>query len=319
MGNVGEAVFFFVLLAVGCLALAGLIAQHISGADAVAVGFSFYLVLLVVVSFVIAGGVGLAYTLLNTGMSPERRRTITRRAARSDAVGRAEERQPALNAVPDDSNITNSPGTKLAYRLPVATTSTLRLFAAAVVCLTWNSVVVVLAVLAGSGRYAGGPTSLLLIASIPFLAIGAWSIYFFLRELLHFTGIGPTSIEVSDHPLRPGRTYEMVIVQAGRLSVKSLQVRLICDEEATFRQGTDVRSETCRVASEVVLAGRDFQIRPDAVFEQSSSFTVPATAMHSFQSEHNSVLWKLLVSGDVVGWRSFQRTFPVVVLPADEA
>ena len=39
--------------------------------------------------------------------------------------------------------------------------------------------------------------------------------------------------------------------------------------------------------------------------------------MHSFQSNHNEVNWKLIVKGDVVGWPSYERVFQIVVTPAN--
>ena len=38
--------------------------------------------------------------------------------------------------------------------------------------------------------------------------------------------------------------------------------------------------------------------------------------MHSFQSRHNVVRWKLVVRGEAEAWPMFERGFPIVVYPA---
>ena len=50
--------------------------------------------------------------------------------------------------IPRDTDVTNSPGTTLAYRLPIAVTTGWQLFAAAVGCLCWNGLVALFAFLA---------------------------------------------------------------------------------------------------------------------------------------------------------------------------
>ncbi|HMC11219.1 MAG TPA: hypothetical protein VKH44_08005, partial [Pirellulaceae bacterium] len=43
----------------------------------------------------------------------------------------------------------------------------------------------------------------------------------------------------------------------------------------------------------------------------------PPTAMHSFQSPHNLVRWKLVVRGEAETWPLFERGFPIVVYPGE--
>jgi hypothetical protein len=45
------------------------------------------------------------------------------------------------------------------------------------------------------------------------------------------------------------------VTQAGRIRVEKLTISLVWEETATFLQGTDVRSEACRVVP-VSLAGK---------------------------------------------------------------
>lgn len=55
---------------------------------------------------------------------------------------------------------------------------------------------------------------------------------------------------------------------------------------------------------------------PGTRFEAGASVSLPAMAMHSFVSEHNSVSWRIVVRGQPARWPAFTRSFPVVVFPA---
>ncbi|MCZ7648655.1 MAG: hypothetical protein M5U26_25920 [Planctomycetota bacterium] len=47
--------------------------------------------------------------------------------------------------------------------------------------------------------------------------------------------------------------------------------------------------------------------------ELSATVTLPADAMHSFSAEHNKIVWKLRVQGDIERWPDFDREFPLRV------
>ena len=69
-----------------------------------------------------------------------------------------------------------------------------------------------------------------------FAISGVAAVVALLRQLVLFTGIGPTAAEISDHPLLPGHTYEIHVTQAGQLRVNSFAVSLVCEEVATYHQ-----------------------------------------------------------------------------------
>ena len=50
-------------------------------------------------------------------------------------------------------------------------------------------------------------------------------------------------------------------------------------------------------------------------FEARCALEVPAGAMHSFRSEHNEIVWKIVVKGQLARWPDFQRSFPILVYP----
>jgi hypothetical protein len=131
------------------------------------------------------------------------------------------------------------------------------------------------------------------------------------------SGMGQTTVEISDVPFIPGREYQAVIAQHGHVIMKSLEASLLCEEEATFTQGTDIRVESREVYRQPCLVRRDFRIEPALPFTAPCGIAVPPTAMHSFQSPHHVVRWSLVVRGEPESWPVFERRFPLVVYPGE--
>lgn len=273
-----------------------------------------YISLLIPLSFIVIGGGRMVYALVNWNTSEELRSVIGQRAAKRDLFeGPASD--DAFPTVPKDANLTNSPGTTLAYRLPMSTTPGWRLFATAAACIGWNAIVILFVIIA-IGRFTRGESDWLLAGVLaPFVIGGVWLGVYLGRQIVLATSVGPTRIEISAHPLTPASRYEAFLSQAGRLKMKSLEVWLACDERATFRQGTDTRSEIRRVFQQRCFIRSDFEIAQGLPFESRCEVSVPDSAMHSFHAAHNEVSWKLIVKGDVEGRPPFAREFQIVVSP----
>jgi hypothetical protein len=234
-----------------------------------------------------------------------------------DLVHEAVPRPKNYPTIPPVDGLTNSPGIELAYRLPPSTSPAWRLLATTIFAAAWNVVACVLIVWAAHGHLNRQPDWFLTGFLVPYLAIGVWSAYTVLWQFRMHTGMGPTTVEISDCPLVPGREYQVAIAQQGHIRVKSLELWLLCEEEATYRQGTDIRTEVRRVYEERLWSHCDFQIEPAEPFQATASLPIPAAAMHSFHSAHNSVNWQLAVRGEVAGWPPFERGFSIVVYPGE--
>jgi hypothetical protein len=261
------------------------------------------------------GGGGVILTVFQVGASAERRTALARKAAALD-LRRGSESPSRLPNIPSDANLTNSPGVKLKYRLPIIQSATWRLVFATVFCLIWNGSAAVLLVFTINSFLDDRPEWFLRIFTIPFLAIGGWAIYDFVRQMLIHTGIGPTNIEISGLPLYPGRVRDVYLSQGGHLAMQVLALRLVCEEMATYRQGTNIRTETRIVFDRQIFRKTNFRIEPGIPFEHQVPIEVPFDAMHSFQSEHNAINWKLVVRGEADGWPPYERGFPVIVHPS---
>lgn len=274
-----------------------------------------WFLLLLPVAFILIGGVGLALTIFHWGKSVEHRVATTQMARRLNPLKTEEADFGEFPNVPHDANITNSPGTRLKYRLPIDLSRGWRLLGIFLACLFWNGIVTVFVILAINSHLQGRPEWLLTVFVLPFAAVGIAMIYFVIRELLVTTGVGPTQLEISAHPLRPGGKYEVLVLQGGRLTIDAIDLLLVCDEVATYRQGTDTRTDRARVYSQPFLHREQIEVLPQMAFEDRTHVEIPAECMHSFKADHNEVQWKLIVRGDIAGWPPFERAFPVIVCP----
>jgi hypothetical protein len=271
--------------------------------------------LLIPASFVAIGAGGLVYTALHWGKSLERRAAAARNVPAPELFDLPAAVDPKYPYIPDCSEITSSPGTRLAYRLPLTHSPGWTLFGLLVACVAWNGAVSVFVVMAVRSFLAGFPDWLMTLFIVPFLVVGIALVVVFARLLRQTAGIGPTLVEISDHPLLPGNGYRLFLSQSGNLTLKSIAVSLVCEEEAVFRQGTNARTESREVFRKSLYAGASAIIQPGEPLEAECDLPIPSEAMHSFRASHNQVQWKLIVHGEIIGWHGFQRSFPVIVRP----
>lgn len=265
------------------------------------------------------GGGGLTWTLLHWRTSVERRAALVQKAAQFDPFEQPAGTAPRLPTIPSVEPMTNSPGTHLAFRLPVSALAGWRTWGAAAVCGLCDVVAVLFVVLAVRQHMAGTPDWLLDIFALGAVVAGVWSTTHLLKRLLLTTGIGPTLVEVSGHPFYPGETYDVFVAQTGRLQLRRLTVAITCHERASYQQGTDVRTERQLVYQAPLAEVGEAAVDANQPLEVLCQVRLPGALVPSFQSQHNAIEWNLVVCGDAVGWPAYEREFPIVVYPARDA
>jgi hypothetical protein len=317
VGRLGEAAFFGTLFLLGILSLTAILTWQFVAEEStqIEVGKGYWSMILVAVTFSVIGGGGLIRSILTINASPERRSALAKHAADLELLVEAMPQRSECPSVPNHPDMTNSPGVLLPYRLPPSDTPVWKLLAGALLCVAWLAAAVSTLVVAVNHLQPGRSGWLLLGFGTPFLGVGAWAFQFFVRQLWSLASIGPTSVEVSDVPFSPGREYEAAYSQAGALRFRSIELWLVCEEETTFRQGTDVRSETHATYRQLLHRQRNVKIEPGHPFMQTCRVVIPEDAIHSFCSDHNAVNWKLLVRTDPVSRQTLERSFPIVVFP----
>lgn len=320
LGSVGEAVFCASLFLLGSLLLSLLVGTHLVRPDPgkFAFGVGGWLLVLVTASSIVLGGGGLIWAVLGIGTSIERRSAMARQAVDHDIVHSALPRARNFPTLPAFDGLIDSPGIELAYRLPSSQTPAWQLLAVTIFTMLWNLVICIVTVSVASAHVAGRHEWLVTALLVPCWAVSYWSMRTFLNLLIQNSGMATTTVEISDLPLAPGREYQVVVAQHGHAVIRSLELSLVCEEEATFTQGTDVRREIREIYRRTLWKREAFRIEPAKPFQENCSLLVPLTAMHSFQSPHNAVRWKLVVRGEAATWPVFQRDFPLVVYPGEE-
>jgi hypothetical protein len=267
-------------------------------------------------ALIVLGGSGLVRTLRRWGRSEERCAARSGLSGILDPLADAPRHAHDHPSVPACDDFVNSPGTFLAYRLPIESPESWSLIGFGLFAALWNSVLAVLAVGAGLDLLGGRIDWFLIALLVPFAVVGVAGIVVFARGLLLATAVGTTQVEIAAQPLIPGGTYDVLVAQGGSGGIERLDLDLELAEQATFRQGTDTRTERLTVWRQRVQSWRDLTLAPGTRFEGRAIVTIPATAMHSFVSEHNAVGWRLVVRGAPVRWPPFMRAFPLVVRPA---
>lgn len=276
-----------------------------------------WFVLLIPLSLVGIGVVGLVRTVLRAGASIERRHAVAQQASKFDPFAGSRVSIALATGLPPTTDVNDSPGVKLRYRLPIEGAASWRLVGMAVMCVAWNLLVGFFLVGVITDLVYGQPNWPVTLVVIPLACAGGWLAYSLLRDALAASGVGVTQVEIAMHPLMPGQTGGGVILQAGQFRARWLNVSLVCDEIATFCEGTDTRTSTQEVYRELLHRERRFRVAVDRPFEQAFTFTVPENAMHSFLSPHNEVRWSLEVRASPMRWPEFRRRFRLCVYPSN--
>ena len=314
-GLLAEGALFAGLTAAGIYGLYWLVASVLL-ADGVNYGWWPWLAIVIPLALAGYGAANLMLLLWQSAASSERRAAVVQKATGWELPGaQSTSAHAMLPTVPAVDAVTDSPGVRLAYRLPIDAASGWVSFTMAAVCLVWNTLVAVFVVQLGRGHLEGRPNWLLTWLMVPFVLAGLWTLFALCRQVLLNLAIGPTCVEVSFHPLYAGGTFRGFISQTGRLHVRWFQVQVVCEEQAIYQQGTDTRRATHRVYRAMAFSQRKFDIVPHQAFQTEFEFTVPNSAMHSFVSTHNAVIWTLVVRGRVRRWGEFERRFPIYVYP----
>jgi hypothetical protein len=320
-GVVGEVAFYALLFLIGVFGLSLVLIIRFAPdtvsqfpTDALSTDLSIWVFGVLAVAAITTGGGGLIFRLMRIGASSERRSVLASRAGAIEMIRPTADDGSKLPNVPRGSSQTDSPGERLTYRL-AAETPEGGIAGPATLALLWNAVWFVLLAVVVSGFGLGRPRWILAGLLIPFAVIGWWSFRFFLAQLRQHAGVGPTIVEISNHPLYPGEQYRLFVSQMGRLNLKRLTIQLTCEEETFYRQGTDVRVERYEAFKQVLCKQRDVLVDPQAPWEQQLALDLPGNVMHSFVGTHNAIRWKIVVLGESQPWPSFCRSFPVVVHP----
>ncbi|MFG0334641.1 MAG: DUF3592 domain-containing protein [Maioricimonas sp. JB049] len=186
-----------------------------------------------------------------------------------------------------------------------------RLLAAFFFAAFWNGITsLFLYQVVGEWRQGKTPWFLTLFLT-PFVLIGigliCWIAYAFLSLFL------PRPILTLQRPRVPlgGSTllgWQFAGYPGG---IHQLKITLKGEEEATYRRGTDTQTDEHTFYEEVLLDTHD----PLEMYEGELEFSIPTDTMHSFEADHNKIVWTIEVSGEIPFSPDLNETFPFTVVP----
>ena len=299
--------------------------------------FTGFFILQLLMSLVLVG-IGtfcIARLLWHVGVSAERRGAIATRASELELLNEVRRQREDLPTVPGDQFAPRA-GRKQPFQLVPSPRNLWGLVSSALFSVVFVAISTVLMIIVATA-FGFGTTEwsaqldrhltdnqlenfsarpwLAVAWMIPICLAAAWSLFQFFRQLLKLAGIGQTTIEVSGYPLRPGKTYQVSLSQAGRVRLKLLDVTLVCLEDVTFNQGTDIRTESIHVFEKRLFRQRGISLRPGKAFRTQFELAIPSGVMHSFKSPNNRVQWKIVVTGQAKNWPRLKRNFTVSLHP----
>lgn len=326
VGSVSEAAFFGALFILGIVSLTIVVSSQVFWAETTflpTIGFGFWLLVIAASSFIVIGLTAFILQVSQTLASPEQRSVLVDKARREHRRRAAGSETTDLANMPSLRALTDSPGVKLAYRLAIQRGESTPLVLSSLFSIAWNAMLAVLTVIAVENHLRARPDWFLTVLLLPFGIVSFFSTRWFFRSFRRQSGIGTTAVEVSGLPLMPGESYRLYVCQYGRATFDWYRITLVCFEESTYQQGTDIRTErveTLRIPiCDSHSSSKSLEANPENPLEMDCQFRLPVDMMHSFQGRHNAIVWKIVVEGEVKKWPSFCRSFPVVVFPRDAA
>ena len=247
-----------------------------------------------------------------------------KRFSREHLVGKKSEGIPFLSTgkkrkrfptIPDPESINDSPGTYLAYRLPTSQISVIRVIGSIVLCTFWNVIAWVVLFSVFLANADTPPSIMSRIFAVLFFLLGLGMIVWVINLVIIAFGVGATLLELSDHPIVPGRSYRLHLMQLGAFRIRKYTVAIVCEEVARFRQGTDTVTTRREVFRKELFHKTDFETLRDTPLVSDMQFLLPFGVMHSFVTEHNEVCWKIAVNADIANWPDLKRDCPIIVRP----
>lgn len=269
-------------------------------------------------SLVVLGTIGFCQSFRLKAVSEERRRallTVRERGGTGtnhDIRGRND-----WPTVPDIRVINESPGTNLAFRLPLENQPIFPLVGMTLFALSWIAVAFGIVLHSVVNPVDGWSDQVIgLVLRGLFCGVGLLLLVWVTHRILLAFSLSPTLLEISDHPIYPGRRYRVLVQQAGVVRFRELGVDVVCEEIARFRQGTDTITSRRDVFRQSLFERKDFETSVDVSLNEEFFLQLPFGAMHSFRQENNEIVWKIAVTARIADWPDLCRECTIVVRPS---
>ena len=93
--------------------------------------------------------------------------------------------------------------------------------------------------------------------------------------------------------------------------IEHLEITIEGREEATYRRGTDSRTDT-EIFARILVADARHGLE---IARGSGHVRIPDDTMHSFVGDHNKVVWVVKLHGEILRWPDVDEEFEIAVRP----
>lgn len=262
-------------------------------------GWIFLIIPVILISF---GICGLVVRIRHRMRSEEQRAII-------------QKRKSIYPTVPNSGLINESPGIRLSFRLPLTLFPIFQFLFVFSLMLLWNGISWVIFIYLITHREGWIDLLNALLFGMIFCGAGLVFLPRIIRLFKRSFAVGTTILEISDHPVIPTRKHRLSLIQYGRLTAQSYRIFVVSDEIARFRQGTDTITNRREVFRQILFEKNDLNIQPGQSLNEEFFLRLPCGVMHSMNSEHNEIRWKLIVEIVRSGSSVYRRECPLIVLP----
>lgn len=178
------------------------------------------------------------------------------------------------------------------------------------VALFWNGIVSVFLVQLFSGGWGAFDWFLALFLT-PFVGVGLFLFGMFVLQVLALSNPVPV-LTLNRRVLCPGDRLEVEWRMQGRVgALRRLRISLEGREEATYRRGTDTKTDREVFATVDLLDAGD----PATMAGGRVARDLPGRLMHSFSAKNNKIVWALRVRGEIPRWPDVDEEFVVTIAP----
>lgn len=148
----------------------------------------------------------------------------------------------------------------------------------------------------------------------PFVIVGVCLVVWVGHSILSLFNPRPT-LTVSSASAAMGETIQVTWSFRGNTnSVRRLHIFIHGQEEARYQRGTDTQTDTETFAKLTIVDSTNFM----DISNGEGEITIPTDTMHSFESNHNKIIWSIDVSGDIAWWPDVSASFPYTVMPTSK-
>ena len=175
----------------------------------------------------------------------------------------------------------------------------------------WNGIVSIFVYQAVQGFRQGDGEWFLVVFLIPFVLVGIGCVVFVVRQFLALFNPKPTLFISEGSPKLGEKVNLSWAIEGDVTKLSALTITLEGREKATYRVGTDTRTDTHCFYKHTLINIQDAR----NTLSRTVAFSVPMDSMHSFKSSNNEVEWQIVFCGEIPRWPNVEQDYRLVVRP----